>query len=251
MKKNIVIVILLIALIGMGGYIYYNKFFINEKQPVIKNNEEKPKQEVLEVTDPLVVGAIDKIDDSLNYQCGTESIYMTDKKVTIKDINNELAYATVMMKLAFNDLASISATQLDQAIAETFGKDYVFEHKTYGGCPLYEYDAASGNYNLSQKICGSTCGPTNETKIVKAIKSTDTLEIYERIIYVDTGAAQGDALAYCKDATRQQIVGYLTSNDRMYNNKKKEELIAKGSLYKLTFKLEDNNYIFVSSEKEQ
>lgn len=249
MKKNVVIIILLIMLLGLGGYTAYDEFL--REKPIKQKNSEKvnvSEEEYLETTDPLVLDAMNKINSALGYYCGTEKEYMKNTKVTVQNITNELAYATVMAKLTSDTNTSIPATQVDKAIAETFGKNYQFEHKTYNSCPAYTYDATTGYYNFAGAECGGTCGPSTEQKIVKARKKDKTLEIYERIIFANIDMTEGDKVAYCKDVDLQQIVGYLSSSDIQYNQEEVQRIVSKGSLYKITFNLEDGTYVFVSSE---
>lgn len=252
MKKNIVIAILIIALVGVVGYIGYDKFFLSKKSVKIDEKQEEQieeqKEEVLETTDETVLTAIDKIDSAWGYYCGTDSVYMTTKKVTAADISNDFAYVTVMNKLATDTNSPVQASILDQAIDETFGKNYQFQHQTYRSCPMYSYDEASGYYNFTGAECGGTCGPTNIKRIVKAIKKEQILEIYIRIIFSNPEIAEGDRYSYCKDSNLEQIVGYLSYEDRIYNEDQVTDLVSKGSLYKFTFKLEDGNYVFASSE---
>lgn len=251
MKKNVIIAILLIALLGSVGYTIYDKVLKKENTPEKELQQEKTTKETeeyLEITDQLVLDTIDKIDSALGYYCGTEKEYMKNEKVTAKDITNELAYATVMTRLMTDTNSPIPASQLDKAIDETFGKDYQFEHKTYMTCPAYAYDAASGYYNFAEAECGGTCGPSNQKEIVKVRKTDKTLEIYERIVFANIEMSEGDKVAYCKDVNLQQVVGYLSSTDIQYNKEEVQKVISKGSLYKLTFNLEDGNYVFASSE---
>lgn len=251
MKKNIIIVILIIALLGSVGYTVYDKVLKEgsaaEKEPS-QEETTKETEEYLETTDQLVLDTMDKIDSALDYYCGTEKEYMKTEKVTVQDITNEFAYATVMTKLMTDTNSPVPASQLDKAIDETFGKDYQFEHKTYRSCPGYTYDAESGYYNFAGAECGGTCGPSNEKEIVKVRKTDKTLEIYERIVFANTDMSEGDKVAYCKDVNLEQVVGYLSSSDIQYNKEEVQKIVSKGSLYKFTFNLEDGTYVFVSSE---
>lgn len=252
MKKNIIIAVLLIALLGSVGYTVYDEVLKEENTTEKENQQEENvvevKEEYLETTDQLVLDAMDKINSALGYHCGTEKEYMKNTKVTVQNITNELAYATVMTKLITDTNTPISKAQVDKTIAETFGKNYQFEHKTYRSCPTYTYDATTGYYNFAGAECGGTCGPSTEKKIVKARKKDKTLEIYERIIFANTDMTEKDKIAYCKDVDLQQVVGYLSSSDIQYNQEEVQRIVSKGSLYKITFNLEDGTYVFASSE---
>ena len=165
MKKNIIIVILIIALLGSVGYTVYDKVLKEdttaEKEPS-QEETTKETEEYLETTDQLVLDTMDKLDSALDYYCGTEKEYMNTEKVTVQDITNEFAYATVMTKLITDTNSPVPASQLYKAIDETFGKDYQFEQKTYSSCPGYTYDAESGYYNFAGDECEGTGGSSNE-----------------------------------------------------------------------------------------
>ena len=96
MKKNIVIAILIIALVGAVGYIGYDKVW-SEKNPKQTNE------------DQVVLNAMNKINLAWGYYCGTDSVYMTTKKVTAADISNDFAYVTVMNKLATDTNSPVPA----------------------------------------------------------------------------------------------------------------------------------------------
>ena len=266
MKKNFVIVILLLALIVSLGFIAYqnglkdyliDKGYIEENKKDTKKEEKKDKKETdnqeeeyLETVDSTVLDSIDKIDSAINNYCGTYKTYFTTNKVEAKDISNQLAYETVMTKLIKTNNAPISKENMEQAIKETFGKDYKFEHKTYSSCPAYTYNEQDEVYEYQGAECGGTCSLSYLSKVVKATKTNDKLEIYIRIVFTNQSLTLNDRYAFCKNADLTEIVGYATSTE-LTSDLTKDRLISQGSLYKLTFNKEDDNYVFASSELQQ
>lgn len=261
MKKNIVIFLLFVAVFSLLGYIAYDNGLFDsfikteEKETTDKKEKEETKKEttntnegeVIEVTDERVLDAIDKIDSAINNYCGTYQTYLTEEKTTTKDINNQFAYETVMTKLIKTNNAPITKEEMDNAIDETFGKDYEFEHKTYSSCPQYDYNEQTENYTYVGSGCGGTCATNKLSKVAKAMLNGNKLEIYIRIVYSNPSLTVNGRIAFCKNSDLTDIVGYIMS-DNLNDESQTNRLISKGSLYKLRFTNEDDNYVFTSSE---
>lgn len=267
-KKNtgttFLIVLLVLALIGTSGYIVYDKFIAKEEkqesQVTKKDDEDEDKDKseikVLEVTDSEVQDVFKKISNGLSTYCGVDDYYK-NVKVTSNDITNDLAFNIAVLQI-YNDKVAqgiknpfsavgdaFTATEVETKIASTFGKDYKFTHKTYELCPTFSYDVANNKYViLAMPGCGGTCGPSNLKRVVKAIKSDKTMELYVKVLFFG-GVSEVD---YYKDFNKTQKVGGLEIdwNTKLPTNS--DANIAKGSLYKLVFEKEDNAYVFASSE---
>ena len=259
--KNVFIAILLFLVIGLGGYLVYDKVLSNEtdKNATNQNKKEENKQgekkeeEVLitlDVSDPKVVELYQTLKTGLGQFCGIWN-YFTKTKVESSNISNKLAASIAMSQFYKKGIIrsnnsggnQFTANQMDAEIDRIFGKSYPYQHQSILS---YEYDSNTGIYQEKQTGLGGTCGVSNLDKIVKAEKQGDTLMIYTRVLFHIEGT---DATNFYKDYDKTQAVtldrdenGYVVNSDSNY---------AKGSLYKINFALEDGNYIFVSSEPIQ
>lgn len=249
MKKNIIIAMLFIIIIGLGGYLVYDKVIKKDTKSNQSTTQYITEEKTyLDTIDQRVVEMMAKIENALDYQCGTDSVYLTQKKVKVENLSNEFVYKTAMETLTQENKNTISAEKLEQAIKNTFGKNYKFEHKTYNSCPSYTYDSVNKIYQLAQEGCGGTCGPNNIKEITKVIKTKKTIEVYEKVIFTNAQTIEGNQVPYYKENNLKELLGYLTTDDIGYNEENEKKLLAQGSLYKFTFKLEDGNYVFLSSE---
>lgn len=265
-KKNtgvtFLIVLLVLALIGTSGYICYDKFIArksNQENQTAKEeieDEDKSGITVLEVTNSEVLDVFKKISHGLSIYCGVNDYYK-NVRVTSSDITNDLAFNIAVLQIYNDKLAqgierpfstvgdAFTAQEVETKIAHTFGKNYKFTHKTFELCPTFTYDAANNKYVIpTMPGCGGICGPTDLKKVVKAIKSDHTMELYVRVLFAG-GASETD---YYKDFNKTQKVGGLETNWSTQFPTDSDANVAKGSLYKLIFEKEDSSYVFVSSE---
>ena len=256
------LVVLIITVLCLSGYILVDKDLIklgkkevNTEEKLEKSNKEKTGEiEVLEVIDPTVQSLYNNISRGLGYFCGVDAYY-TDSKVTNSSISNQLAFSIALIQLGnsgieiVNEGVTFTKEQINAEIYKIFGKNYRFKHQTRGSCPVYTYDESTGVYTIEPSACGGTCGAIDLKKIVKAVKIDETVEIYVRILFVgeetSNDSANGTYYSYYKDYNKTQVL----TLDRDYDNMvlQSDENFAKGSLYKLKFAKEDNNYVFVES----
>lgn len=258
--KNIFIVVLLFLVIGLGGYLVYDKILSSDDNKTIaenkkqENKQEKKEEEVvttLDVSDPMVTELYQTLKNGWGQYCGIWD-YFTKTKVKSSDITNKVATVIAVDQLYKKDVIGnrdpgenqFTKNQLDAEVDRIFGKDYVFQPSNIFH---YEYDASTGIYHEEKTVgLGGACGVPNLDKIVKAEKQGNQLRIYTRVIFHIEGT---DATNFFKDYDKTQVItldrdenGYVINSDSNYE---------KGSLYKMNFVLEDGNYIFVSSEPVQ
>ncbi|MBP3841871.1 MAG: hypothetical protein IK997_07125 [Bacilli bacterium] len=259
---GVIIVILLIVILGLCGYIAYDKFLNNTKDDTTeeketKNNEKKEttkKEENLEVTNKEVTDLFDSITNANTRYCGVSELF-TDKKITVNDIDNDLASDIALYNLrtsgvSFKEGSTITKKQLDDTITKLFGKNYKYTHGNIRNCPSFTYDESKEIYTVGMSACGGTCGPRDYVKIVKATKTDSKIELNIRVLFRGDeefkNAGGYSYPKYYKDS-KKTIEVDLT---RDYENIPLEtsENYQKGSLYKMIFTNEDGNYVFTSSE---
>jgi len=204
----------------------------------------------LDVTDPLVQETSSKVENALSRYCGVWDEY-TDGIFSANDFDKTLVFEMGMREAyksankQFKEGIEISKNDFYSALRRLFGKDFADKfdgYKDYNGCPSFKYDATKEVFTQQPSACGGTCGPHNVKKIVKAIKSDNSLIIYQRVVFL------GENFKYFKDSKLTNEInsqlsldndGFIINTDSNYN---------KGSLYKLTFNYEDGNYVFATSE---
>jgi len=268
-KKNgsVIIIILLVTIILiLGSYIVYDKVLSNNEKDgsvIDEKNEEKSKkaeEENLDVNGDLVVGLIGKITNAMGCT-NLKDTYLTDGVFKASDFSNQDIYSLALRSIysevegdpatgtGFKDF---SADTLEKAIAKIVGINYKFTNNSYISCPAWDYDINSKTYKAPESTgCGCTTGPYHTiAKSIRALKIGKKIEIYQRVIFVDTLTGKG----YSDSKKTKEIAGLVTNptdewgnsvNDIDENN---ENNINKGTLYKLVFEENDGEYIFVSSE---
>ena len=240
MKKNgkrpmgliIVIVILGIGLL-VGGY-----FLSNQKEkpkPVKKELTEEMKEYSKKLGD-LYKGVTNA---DANY-CGFYKLF-TDKKMTVKDLNNEeigkiitfnLYKASGKTNMDDWENTVYSKVQVENMVKSVFGSDTSFTHGTISGCPSLEYNSSNGEYKVVVNDCDSSCDEYNTRSIiVKSMEKKEGLEIFSRVVFGGKNSLYGDYAKTKKIATEDSSAGIASVN------------FDKGSLYKIVFKLENDNYV--------
>lgn len=248
----IIIGALLIVVMGLGGYILYDKFGeTKETENTEEKKEEKKEEKVenLEVTSKEVTDLFDSITHGVTEYCGVDN-YFVDKKVTINDIENGLASSIVLYNLyqsgvKYGEGTTITKKQVEDTIIKLFGKNYKYTYGNIRNCPSYTYDAEKEVFTAGPSGCGGTCGPHNMKKVVKATKSDSKIELYVRMLFI--GEYTNDQqIKYYSDYKKTKEANLEKDKDGIpYET---DANYQKGSLYKMTFTKEDNNYVFTSSE---
>ena len=250
----IILIIILMCGCLVGGY------FINESDILNTKNEKEEKEEKKEtkkeekepvitnyaVTDSKVANLIDNI---LKYRsaamCDRITLLAMDKKFEAKDIDNEGAWDIAIHEFSGKD--SITFDEINNAIKKYLGKDYIFkpaaEYSSY--CVgVYVYDESTKTFNKKPVNggCGGTCIPAASSyRMVKAVDTDGILKIDAKVVFGSYGTSNGNQDNFYSDYARTNVIGNA-NQDRI------EDLYSKGADYQFTFKLEDGNYVFVSSE---
>ena len=243
-----VVACILIVCIGFGGFFLGmnyedGEFFSKEDKSEEKTKKKKEtKIENLNVTDSIVQTVFNRI--NLNDKCDSK-IFISNKKITPTDVEDKSIASAVFAYFSrqnpnSNLAESYTRDQVNDASKVLFGKSFSYPHGDVNLCPHYTFDAENGIYKQEGAGCGGTCSPfTIKTRIVRAQKVDDTLEIYVRALFPKDGKYYSD---YDKTNELSLVVNY---EGVPYDS---DENYAKGDLYKFIFELEDDNYYFVSSE---
>lgn len=252
-KKNsvlsiILVIILMAACLVVGYFINDAGIFNFSEEKEVKQEEKEKKEEKKEpvvtnyaVTDEKVANLIKNIDVGALDNCNGFEDYANDKKVVANDITSQKAFRIAETAEFFNSgKQSITLDEFTKVVQKFLGKDYKFNPEDgmgKGKCMSYFYDASTKTFNKQETACGGTCGPITDYKMVKAVDTDGVLKIDVKVIFalLDEGKD-----GYYSDYQKTNKIGTFEEPiDPIYN---------KGSDYQFTFKLEDGNYVFVSSE---
>ena len=258
-KKNkkglgVITILLVFIIIGMTGYIIYDKTSNNKclEKKVIEEDETEEKIEYLDISSSQVQNLYNNI-HMTNCSGSTTTLYR-DGTVSIdkfKSLAFYLAYQLleeekgVVQDGGWKKLDSFTYNDLNQKAKLIFGKEFNMEDKKYDLCP-YKYDSSTKKYTFSEEGgCGCTTGPDGpHMTLYQATKTDDEINLYESVVYQKYN--EGSIYyTYYKDPLYDQKINDNSCLDG-YSTK---ECIDDSTKYKFTFTKEDNNYILTNITK--
>lgn len=271
-KNKIVIVsivILVLIIFGLGGFIVYDKFFsknnnISDRANISDAFKGKSENiESLEISDPLVVGLLEKVTGGMNCKDYSE-LYLKDKKFSSGDFTNEEIYNLALNNL-YNKIVNLNTNpaiynpftvdELNDEIERIVGKNYKFKHKTYETCPIWNYNAVDKNYIVSSNpACGCTTGPYhNIVKTVKVERDSNSIVVYQRVIFVDSATGKGYSDYKKNNEITDLVMSYTDLGGNLITTIDENNLsnFSKGALYRIVFEDQNNSYIFSFAEPIQ
>ena len=241
----ILVVVLFVVCAIMGAFIFVNKDKLTtpsttkeESSKKTTNDSKCKEQKVYDVTDESINKLIDTL--TSGFDCAALEKYTNDKKVTVNDIDSNRAYEIVMYTPeGWESKDTYSVDEMTKMIQKVLGKDYKFDpsklKETKGACISHYYDSGSKTFIHQETACGGTCGPHTLGQIVKAVETDGVLELEQRVLFVDK-----DMTGFYSDFAKTNKVQEIDNSSFLP--------YKKGAKYKFTFKNEDGNYVFVSSE---
>lgn len=252
-KKHTGVKVLLVLLLMIGclvlGYYLSNSGIVNinlgtDKEKVEKKNStekencgttDEEKVTVYATTDEKVHDLIETLISGLG--CFNIEDFTNDKKVLASDISNDRAFVMSQWDFYYENVAEVSLEDYTKKVQSILGKDYQFDPTKISNnvlsCPAYLYDSNNKKFVKQDLGCGGTCGPRTTYRIVKAMDKDGVLDLYAKLIFVKSGED-----GYYSDYSR---INKISENYE-------DEPFEKGDMYHFTFKNEDGNYVFVSSE---
>lgn len=252
----LLIVVLILFIIGLSGYIIYDKVFISEKKSLEKNTNKIVDKKIVdrELNESEISHLIEQIK---LYNIGLGDNYPIEK---VSDISKErlfdFAYS-VVRRSGFRE--NFSVTELDDVVTKYFGTDLALEHQdiicNVDKEILYNYNQESNSYNynnnhpghggvgsIADNITYYVYGKiTNETDIEISTKNLysnycgDTCAIYAYYKNYNDSIAETNPVLTAKE----EIIEQVTDDD--YNRIKD---ILPTTTYK--FKKNNNSYNLVS-----
>ena len=244
--------IVVMILCGGLGYFLGTSDLINPKE-VMQENEnntkEVEKKELKDVeVDEFMVSLLDKMNTADNCNTMSSLNYYTDKKFTVSDISKEHAQLIMLYNLRkkgyeFRENNWFTSDVVHEIIKSTLGKEYDYVDESINYCPAITYDSSTGKYVFGVNACGGSCGPQTVRKVLAAKRSDDIIELTIGVIF----GPKGDDTKFYSDYERTNVIIDL-ADKAIDGNEVTDADYEKGAKYKMTFKNEDGNYVFVSSE---
>lgn len=181
--------------------------------------------------------------------------YFVDKKVTVDDLDKDVIDGTILNLINIHGVEikegkTFTQKAVKKQVDSFYGKDYKYQYSDFEKtCPKISYDNKSKKYTVQKKDCELTCNPRSVRKLVQAKENDSIVELYYRILFVGSKKQQ---YQYYTDYQKKNKID-VTFDAQKYNYGNMEdgisdEVINKGSLYKVTFVKEKENLIFLMSE---
>ena len=266
MKKNSIKYIALIIFIVVGLFgIYY---LTSKVVPTNKGDSNKTKK-VKTTNDVVLYDGDEEFINKLISRLSTTSsmcydveYFANNKRVSVNDVTNDRAFNIVMRKLideARNSNKELESTmsiiEFRKYVSEVFGKDYKFDPNNLSSsgnglvCGGYVFDSSSNMFIIPTfGGCGGSCGPVDTVfKVKSAILDGDILTVKVKVAFSNkniTSYEDNNQYYYFRDYERTQMI----PTDLMLYDKLTDDGFNMASTYEYTFKNEDGNYVFVSSE---
>lgn len=242
MKKFILLLVFIfILVVGSIIGIYY---FTNKDKTENTNKDNTTKIITYEVTDQKILDIL-QILEGPGCDMATET-YLSDHTVYAKDIPSSIAAAVPWHRKDLENQDKVSLEQYTKYVQKYFGEDYQFEPKKGDSllC-MWEYNEAEKAFiAIPKPACG--CGPNPEYtryRIVKAVQNNENLEIDLRVAFYRTS---GNCFYADYEATRS-IPGMGINEDLEFYAS--DEAFAQADLYRMTFKENNGNYVFIKAGK--
>lgn len=202
MKKNIVIVILLLAAIGCAGYIGYDKLYL-ERQDQQENQEEQnqPEEtttEEINADSTFVEDLVGRYDYYFISDTNLEDMLYTNDTTTPSELTEDFIKQTATyayyaiprgLSTAWQQTYSFTSDALKEQVRKLYGPEVTIVDGTFDmDCGTYNYDS---NTNAYTRVEGSGCGGTNTTylsrEIVSATQEENQIMIEVAVARVDVG----------------------------------------------------------------
>lgn len=272
------IVILLIIVLGLVGYIIYDKK--NNKCQTVEKENKKAETINLDVTSSEVVNLYSKLDvlNSDTYVNSPDYFAYLYRKDTLKpeklpdDVIVLIGLDNALSKCGDNcykemdngsAVISISKDEVASEIKRIFGDiEYKDTNIPKINCSIGGYTFSNDTYNTTAYGCGNESLNNISTRIVKAEKTDKEINIYVKVAFTIMNVKNGGSscvewnemdcvenVAVYGDYNKRYLIE-KTSENVFYDSDKLFELYSdKLSIFKYTFTKENNNYYFTDLNK--
>ena len=190
-KVIITIVILVLLVIGLGGYIAYDKIYLNYF------NEESAKTTINEVTldvnDLFEVGKVlEKLDNAYGDNNSTYFGYLYDLKKRVNKVSelgkDELTYAAIHDEIIFSGTEQkLPATKVKNNMNEMFGSNTKYNEATItaGTSYIFNYDDVTKSYIYTVPVLTTIYSPTYIVRNISTSVEDGKIIITRKAFYVE------------------------------------------------------------------
>lgn len=254
MKKNIVIVILLLALIGVGAYIGYDKFYVekqeeNKTEPK-KEDKTESKAEELSINSTFVEELVGRYDYYFIQDTNLENMLYKSEKTTPADFTEDFIKQTAVsayysiprgLSTTWQQTYSFTSDELKKQVRKLYGPNTTVTDSSFEmDCGTYNFDVANNTYTREE---GSGCGGTSASylarKIIEAKKEENKISIKVAVARVDMEKNQ------ILNMNKEAISGLTTENFNINNTTEQLDQFT----YNFNYDKENSNYYLDSITK--
>ena len=271
-KRNrgliVFIVILCLLVVGLGGYIVYDKFFVNDKTEEKEDNnvdDDNKKEEILSIDS-------EQIKDLYNNLSFIDSIYI-NKTTTVANVLNQdrLTRAFFAYLDTTNTYCQTNEETDDYNCVVTLAQLKEYDEKYFGQTPIvlraeqFSYENITCYYNQSEQSFYCTGYSSSGYVILDfpARQMKEAKKVNNDIIITDYFVYATLPLGYCsdgdctkprtytcyKDYNKSSLIGDCTARVSESSELDNAYLLSNGQLYQHTFKQnETGTYYWYSSE---
>ena len=259
-KKNskgliILVVVLSILVVGLGGYIIYDKFLSNSTVEQEKTEDEtlvnlENYASIYNMINRVIIG--NHFMPSKDYFYKNDNLYVTDMSyddlvaIALNNGNFETGDAIeveVEEKDGVRNVTKsfISNARLQELFTNTFGDNVKYYTKDFTYLSMnFKYDKEKDMYVAPGGDIGSDIyAVTIKNNFLKTIKTKESIEVYDAVAFLVGGTE------VCKDFECKERIATLSSEEE-FNI---ENYVSNLNQYKYIFKLNaDGNYYFYGVE---
>lgn len=253
-NSNGLIFVLVLIILGLVGFIVYDKFIYVKEEEKTQSNNEEVVDELKEVSITEYVDTYNNIKNDI--YCGLDTTYYNSDEVSVNSFNDDFLVRMAIYSMTSDDFKvdDLKVEDIEQWIKNAYGIDYKFDESKLksNGAGYNDLFISVGAYGVSYKdnkfiFSGAGCGGPRDLiykTLYKAEKNSKKLVLYEKVGYLKSyfnGANIYKIYNSLKDFSEANFVADYEFNGQSYDKDMKNYL-DKFMTYKYTFDKNENGY---------
>lgn len=223
---TLIIVLLILVIVGMAGYIAYDKGYISlgKKETEEKNSNKKTTQKETKTKSEELDVESTEVQD-LYYNANNHALLGVDETLyNASELNVSEMTDDYKMQLAYNVfkknikestqgtyiIESVSEENVKSAYEKIFGTDTYKEVESFkvNSCETFRYNKTNKLYEAVTGGCGGTTAFGKVDVVLKATKYEDRIEITSGVVFIDA-----ETSAMYKDYSKKNKIKDLTEDE--------------------------------------